>query len=61
VLAALQHSGDDADLADVGLQGDGQLVDDIADEGRVDPVARRRASAALPRSVVPPRSGGVFY
>jgi len=61
VPAVPQHAGDGAGLAGIGLQLADQLLGDITDERRVYPFARCRASAALPRSVVPPRSGGVFY
>jgi len=61
VLAVLQHAGDGAGLVGVGLQFADQFLGDVADVRRVYPFARCRAMAALPRSVVPPRSGGVFY
>jgi hypothetical protein len=61
VSAVLQHAGDGAGLAGVGLQLADQLLGDITDERGVYPFARCRALAVLPRSAVPPRSGGVFY
>jgi len=61
MLAVLQHAGDGAGLAGVGLQLADQLPGDITEERRVYPFARCRALTALPRSVAPPRSGGVFY